>query len=130
MAVVVDEWGGTAGIVTLEDVFEEIVGELRVEGEARAKPVVPLGEGAYRVAGSLSVRDWNEQFGLAFVPKEFETVGGLVTAFLGRIPRVGDEVRVSELIITVAEVRGRRVLEVDMRAAPEAERAAAGGNGS
>lgn len=113
-AVVVDEWGGTAGLVTIEDVFEEIVGELRVEGEARSKPVVPLGEGRYRVAGNLSVRDWNERFGHQIVPREFETVGGMVTASLGRIPRKGDRVVQGNLVCEVHEVRGRRVLAVDL----------------
>ena len=117
-AVVVDEWGGTAGIVTIENVFEEIVGELRVEGEARSKPVVPLGEGRYRVAGSLSVRDWNERFGHQIVPKEFETVGGMVTALLGRIPRRGDSVRLGNLRCEVYEVRGRRVQSVDLSVVP------------
>jgi CBS domain containing-hemolysin-like protein len=114
IALVVDEWGGTAGLVSIEDVFEEIVGELRVEGEGRAKPVVPLGEGHFRVAGNLSVRDWNEAFGFNFVPNEFETVGGFVTAHLARIPRTGDRVQLGALVIEVHEVRGRRVLDVDM----------------
>jgi CBS domain containing-hemolysin-like protein len=113
-AVVVDEWGGTAGVVTIEDVFEEIVGELRVEGEEREKPVVPLGEGRFRVAGGLSIRDWNDEFGARVVPTEFETVGGFVTALLGRIPRAGDRVRSGELVCEVHEVSGRRVRQVDM----------------
>jgi len=114
VALVVDEWGGTAGFVSLEDVFEEIVGDLRIEGEGREKPVIPLGEGHFRVAGNLSVRDWNEVFGFNFVPNEFETVGGFVTTQLARIPRSGDEVRLGALVIEVHEVRGRRVLDVDM----------------
>jgi putative hemolysin len=113
-AVVVDEWGGTAGYVTAEDVFEEIVGDLRVEGESRVPTVVPLGEGRYRVSGALSIRDWNEAFGLRVVPTEYETVGGFVTALLGRIPRAGDDVRVGELKMEVHEVRGRRVATVDI----------------
>jgi CBS domain containing-hemolysin-like protein len=113
-AVVVDEWGGTAGIVTVEDVFEEIVGELRVEGEQRERPVVPLGEGRFRVAGALSIRDWNDEFGFEVVPTEYETVGGFVTALLGRIPKAGDVARAGELVFEVSEVRGRRVLAVDM----------------
>ncbi|MFT5288965.1 MAG: putative hemolysin [Planctomycetota bacterium] len=113
-AVVVDEWGGTAGYVTAEQVFEEIVGELRTEDEVRVPALVPLGENRYRVAGGLSVRDWNDSFGLRIVPHEFETVGGLVTARLGRIPRVGDEVLVENLHLEVSEVRGRRVLTVDI----------------
>jgi magnesium and cobalt transporter len=114
-AVCVDEWGGTAGYVTVEDVFEELVGELRVEGEAREVEVVPLGEGAYRVPGSLSIRDWNDRFGMRVVPTEFETVGGLVTALLGRIPRSGDEVAYGHLELEVGEVRGRRVDWVRLR---------------
>ncbi len=113
-AVVVDEWGGTAGTVTVENVFEEIVGDLRAEGEIHAPSVVPLGDGRYRVAGGLSIREWNEAFGLRVVPTEFETVGGFVTALLGRIPRAGDRVRVEELEMEVHEVRGRRVLTVDI----------------
>jgi CBS domain containing-hemolysin-like protein len=113
-AIVVDEWGGTAGIVTVEDIFEELVGELRTEGEEREPPVIPLGEGRFRVAGSLTIRDWNVQFGQRVVPTEFETVGGMVTALLGRIPRVGDRIRVGPLVCEVTDVRGRRVVSVDM----------------
>jgi putative hemolysin len=120
-AVVVDEWGGTAGIVTIENVFEEIVGELRVEGEARETPVVPLGEGRFRVAGALSIRDWNDEFGFQVVPNEFETVGGFVTALLGRIPKAGDETHAGALVFEVHEVRGRRILSVDMYVRTEEE---------
>ncbi len=122
-AVVVDEWGGTAGVVTIEDVFEEIVGELRVEGEQRERPVVPLGEGRFRVSGALSIRDWNDEFGFQVVPIEFETVGGFVTALLGRIPKAGDEARVGTLVFDVHEVRGRRVMSVDMYVERELEEA-------
>ena len=113
-AVVVDEWGGTAGFVTAEDVFEEIVGDLRTENEARVPAVVPLGEGRFRVSGGLPIRDWNERFGLEVVPRDFETVGGFVTALLGRIPRTGDVVVSGELEMLVHEVRGRRVMTVDI----------------
>ncbi len=120
-AVVVDEWGGTAGYVTAEHVFEEIVGDLRNEGEEWVPAVVPLGMGRFRVSGSLSIRDWNEVFGQEVVPKEFETVGGLVTALLGRIPRAGDEVRVGALEMQVHEVRDRRVVTVDISLARREE---------
>ena len=113
-AVVVDEYGGTAGLVTIEHLFEELVGDLRVEGEQSEVPVVALGSGRFRVSGSLSIRDWNEQFGREVVPAGFETVGGFVTALLGRIPRAGDRVRHAGLVTQVHEVRGRRVLSVDM----------------
>ena len=118
-AIVVDEWGGTAGIVTVEDIFEELVGELRTEGEEREKPVIPLGEGRFRVAGNLAIRDWNWHFGQSVVPTEFETVGGMVTALLGRIPRVGDRVEVGRLVCEVSDARGRRVVAVDLHVSTE-----------
>ncbi|MEZ6013682.1 MAG: hemolysin family protein [Planctomycetota bacterium] len=109
-AVVVDEWGGTAGVITLEDVFEALVGELLVEGEEKEVEVVPIGERTYRVSGSLSVRDWNDWLGFEIVPNAFETVGGYVTAMLGRIPRRGDRVPLrGGLECEVDEVRGRRL---------------------
>jgi putative hemolysin len=120
-AIVVDEYGGTTGFVTLEHVFEEIVGDLRVEGERAEPPVVKLEDGRFRIAGSLSIRDWNEQFGRAIVPEGFETVGGLVTALLGRIPKTGDVVRLGGLVARVHDVRGRRVRSVDMSIEEAAE---------
>ena len=120
-AVVVDEWGGTAGAVTIEDVFEEIVGDLRIEGEGEDRPVVQLEDGRFRVSGSLSIRDWNERFNLDVVPEGYETVGGLITALLGRIPRAGDRVRMRDLVWQVREVRGRRVASADMYLEREAE---------
>ena len=109
-AVVVDEWGGTAGVVTLEDVFEVLVGDLLVEGEEKEVEVVPIGERTYRVSGALALRDWNEWLGFEIVPNAFETVGGYVTAMLGRIPRRGDRVPLrGGLECEVDEVRGRRV---------------------
>jgi len=108
-AVCVDEWGGTAGTVTIEDVVEEIVGDLRTEGEQPDNLIERLSEGEYKVSGALSVRDWNDRFGSEVVPSEFETVGGLVTALLGHIPKPGDEVEYGALRMQVASVDGRRV---------------------
>ena len=114
-AVVVDEWGGTSGVVTIEDIFEELVGDLRTEGETGDRPVVPIGEGRFRVSGGLSIRDWNERFGANVVPGEFDTVGGLVIFQLGRIPRPGDQVALgSGLLCEVHEVRERRITTLDI----------------
>lgn len=113
-AVVVDEYGGTAGLVTIEDVFEQILGDLRVEDEEEPPLVTALEGGRFRVAGALSIRDWNERFGFTVVPSGFQTLGGFVTALLGRIPRAGDRVRYGALVCRVHEVRGRRVKSVDV----------------
>ena len=115
-AVVVDEWGGTAGVVTLEDVFEELVGELRVEDEEKIQEIVDVGEGRFRVSGALSVREWNEAFNVDVVPAAFETVGGFVSAALGRLPRAGDEVHLGAgLVGVVDEVRGHRVVTLTLQ---------------
>lgn len=118
-AVVVDEWGGTAGFVTAEEIFATLVGTSGSEGSPEVKAVERLEDGRYRVAGGLSVRDWNEAFGQSVVPREFETVGGLVTALLGRIPRTGDEARLPGLSLVVSGMRGRRVATVDIGLAVE-----------
>ncbi len=111
-AVAIDEWGGTAGLVTVESIFEEVVGDLRVEGEHAIKPVVALGDGRFEVDGSISIRDWNEMFGARVVSREFETLGGFVAALLGRLARNGDVVRSGPLVFEVVQVKRRRVIRV------------------
>jgi putative hemolysin len=113
-AVVLDEWGGTAGLVTIEDIFEAIVGDLRVEGEREESPVTALPDGGFRIAGWLSIRDWNDLFGHRVVATEFETVAGFVTVLLGRIPRVGDEARAGPFVFRVHSLRGRRIEVLDI----------------
>jgi CBS domain containing-hemolysin-like protein len=126
-AVVVDEWGGTAGLVSIEDVFEAIVGDVRVEGEVAQESVMPIGNGRFLVSGNLSVRDWNELFGHRVVPNAFETVGGLVAALFGKIPRVGDRVAAGGLEFEVRSMARRRVTGVEISVAPRG--GAAGGAG-
>jgi putative hemolysin len=114
-AVVVDEWGGTAGMVTVESIFEEFVGDLRVEGELAERAVAPLSDGSFEVDGGLSIREWNEFFGGRVAPREFETLGGLVSALLGRIPRTGDRVSSGPLEFEVLSTRRRRVGRVRVK---------------
>jgi CBS domain containing-hemolysin-like protein len=111
LAVVVDEYGGTAGLVTLKDVLERLVGDLDMDeapGEGEAIPARSLGDGRWQVNGRLAVRDWAEAFGQRRVPEEVVTVGGLITAKLGRIPHVGDTVSLGNLRLEVQSMdRGR-----------------------
>ena len=127
-AVVVDEWGGTAGLVTIEDVFESIVGDLRVEGEREERPIEALPDGGFRVAGWLSIRDWNELFGHRVVATEFATVAGFVTVLLGHIPRAGEEVRSGPFLFRVHAVRGRRIEVLDIFLSPLHAESAPGGS--
>jgi CBS domain containing-hemolysin-like protein len=89
VAVVVDEYGGTAGLVTIEDILEEIVGEITDEYDQELPPVQELGDGRYRVTSRLDIGDLGELYGLALDDEDVETVGGLLAKFLGRVPIPG-----------------------------------------
>jgi putative hemolysin len=112
LAVVVDEYGGTAGIVTLEDLIEELVGEIHDEYDAAPEPQLPGGPA--EVDGLLNLTDLAERAGLPLPPGPYETLGGFLMARLGKLPAVGDEVRVDGWCLTVAELDGRRVARVSL----------------
>jgi CBS domain containing-hemolysin-like protein len=119
MAIVVDEYGGTAGLVTIEDLLEEIVGEIQDEYDTEEPLVQELGNGEFLCDARLSVDDAAETVGLQLPEGDFDTLGGFVYARLGSIPRVGDEVVVGRHTISVASVHGLRLGKLRVRAAPE-----------
>jgi len=110
MVVVLDEHGGTAGIVTLEDLFEEVVGEIS-ESPTEAPPFYRDAGGRLRVPGTMRVDEVGQQFDLDLEHEEVESVSGLVLTLLGRTPRVGDSVRYERLRFEVVKVKGRGVDE-------------------
>ncbi len=112
MAIVVDEYGGTAGLVTLEDILEEIVGEIRDEYDAEERMFRKLDENAYLVNGKLDIDDLSDLLGAEIVGEGFETVGGLIYQALGRIPHQGEEVVVDDVRFIVSKVIGRRIVRV------------------
>lgn len=114
MALVVDEHGGTAGIVSLEDLFEEVVGEIE-EGQPSRRAVEPLEDGSVRVAGTLRLDELGQHFGLELGHEEVESVGGLILAQLDRIPAVGDVVEYEGLAFDVMTLSGRGVEAVRVR---------------
>ncbi|HUE76891.1 MAG TPA: hemolysin family protein [Longimicrobiales bacterium] len=109
MAIVLDEYGGTAGIVTLEDLIEEIVGEIQDEHEVEPRPFEETPEGETRFDGAVPVADVNERFDLSLPEEDYDTAGGFVFGTLGRVPDVGDEVAVPEGALRVVAMDGRRV---------------------
>jgi CBS domain containing-hemolysin-like protein len=111
LAVVIDEYGSVAGIVTLEDLLEEIVGEIRDEHED-ASEIVPDGKGAYMIRGTVDIDRLHDLFDLRAGPKDATTVGGLVSAIVGRIPQPGEIIEEDGLRFEVLESTDRRIEKV------------------
>jgi CBS domain containing-hemolysin-like protein len=115
LAIVLDEYGGTAGLVTMEDLLEEIVGPIYDEHDPqdRAGP----DEGAPRLDGSLPISDFNSQYAASLDDTDYTTVGGYIFGLLGRLPRVGDRVTIGPFTFEVTEMDGRRVKTVRLHTA-------------
>jgi CBS domain containing-hemolysin-like protein len=127
MAIVVDEYGGTSGLVTLEDVIEEIVGEIQDEFDRETPTIVETPEGLV-FDGLCLIDDVGERLGVALPESgDVSTLGGFVTALVGRIPRQGDKVVCDGYEFRVIEIRGRRVTKVLATRRPEPQAGAAGG---
>lgn len=122
MAVVIDGWGSFEGIVTLEDVLEEIVGEIRDEFDEEEPAVRKLADGSYSLKGGARLRELGDALGPGFEAEGFDTVGGLVLGLLGRPPEAGDEVRVGERSLRVEGVDDLRVERVTVREEPGVSR--------
>jgi putative hemolysin len=114
MAVVVDEYGATAGIVTLEDLLEEIVGDIEDEFDLPDESVERLDERRVRISGSFTIDDFNEQFGTELDDEDFHTVAGYVFGHLGRAAEAGDEIHDNGLHFTVLETSGSRILRLEV----------------
>ena len=116
MAIVVDEYGGVSGIVTVEDLLEEIVGEISDEHEDEREPVSRTGEHAFSVSGKANIAVIRDLFGRGPEEEEFTTVGGFLSSRLGHIPKPGETHRESDLCFTVEEADRRRVYRVKIEA--------------
>ena len=100
-AIVVDEYGGTAGLVTIEDLLEEIVGEIRDEYDVESEPVVDEGQGQLVFSGKVDVDEIAQRLGVEIKREGFETVGGYLLSRLGRVPTVGERFEVDGLAVDV-----------------------------
>jgi putative hemolysin len=120
MAIVVDEYGGTAGLLTVEDLLEEIVGEIRDEYDVESETVIDEGAGTFTFSGKVSVDEVRERLGVEIEREGFETVGGFLLSHLGRMPYVGETVEIGDLVFEVLEVERRRIskMRVHRRAEP------------
>ena len=114
-AIVVDEYGGTAGLVTIEDLLEEIVGEIRDEYDVEVEPIVDEGNGVFVFSGKVDIDDMAERLGVDIEREGFETVGGFILARAGGVPPPGETLEVEGLHIEVLEAERRRVNKVRVR---------------
>jgi CBS domain containing-hemolysin-like protein len=121
LALVIDEYGSLAGIVTLEDLIEEIVGEIDDEHDRPEQPLEHLGDNHIRVDGKFGVEELNERFDLDLPLDDYQTIGGVVFGLLGQAPNEGDVVRWNGIRMEVVETDGPRIVHVDiiMRDAPD-----------
>jgi magnesium and cobalt transporter len=119
MAVVVDEYGGTAGLVTIEDIIEEIVGEIADEHEEEEPTIVDVGDGEYLVNGLLRVETLQERLGTELSDENYETVAGLIFTTLGRVPNAGAVVTKNGWKFTVDRADRKRIYRVKVQRDPE-----------
>jgi CBS domain containing-hemolysin-like protein len=120
MAIVIDEWGSVEGLITIEDVLEEIVGEIQDEFDEGEAAIEEIGDGVYAVDGRIPITEVNEYFGLDLPHEDFDTIGGYVLGTLGRPPEPGDTVEADGVTLHVKSVDGPRVSMLTLRREPEA----------
>ena len=116
LAVVLDEYGGTAGLVTMEDLLEEIVGDIFDEHDVAV--VAETAEGAPILEGGMAISEFNARFDVSLDDTDYTTIGGYVFGELGRLPRPGDRVTAEEIVLEVASMDGRRVDQLRIISAP------------
>jgi len=120
LAIVVDEFGGTTGVVTLDNVLEELVGDIQDEFDKEAPELRKLSEDEFDVEGSLGLYELKDLVGLELESEDVSTVGGYVTAQIGHLPHVGEQTRIEAYVVTIKETDGRRVGKVHFKRQPGA----------
>jgi CBS domain containing-hemolysin-like protein len=115
LALVVDEYGSLVGLITVEDLLEELFGEIAQEFRVEERLWEKSGPGVYRLKASLSLMDCNEALELELPSEEFDTIGGLVLNLFGELPREGDRVTFQNLTFKVVKMKGTRILEVEVK---------------
>ena len=119
LAIIIDEWGSIEGLITIEDILEEIVGEIRDEFDEEEPAIQERPDGSHIMDGRSPIQLVNDALDTNFESPDFDTIGGVVLGHLGRAPKVGDEVRLDGHVLRVEETDGPRVAQIAARATPE-----------
>ncbi|PLX90423.1 MAG: HlyC/CorC family transporter [Desulfuromonas sp.] len=115
IAIVIDEYGGTSGLVTIEDLIEEIVGEILDEYDLEEEWLIPQEDGSVLVDGRLAIEEFEEYFGLEVEREKFDTVGGYLVEHLGHVPNVGEKFQINGLVIQVVLADQRAIRQLSIR---------------
>ena len=121
LAIVVDEYGGTVGMVTLENVLEEIVGDIQDEFDTEKEEFRKINENEFAVDGALGLYELRDLAGLELESADVSTIGGYVTHLLGHLPKQGEQVRIENYLVTISHTDGRRVGQLHFRKVSDAE---------
>ncbi|MCX8122906.1 MAG: hemolysin family protein [Spirochaetes bacterium] len=120
LAIVVDEYGGVAGIVTLEDILEEIVGEIRDEFDEDETPEIQnISKNSWEVDSRLSISDFNEHTGCQLPDQEFDTIGGFVFDLFGKIPKKDEQIKYSNISFKIKDIKGTRIGRIIVTVTPQ-----------
>jgi CBS domain containing-hemolysin-like protein len=125
LAIVVDEYGGTVGMVTLENVLEEIVGDIQDEFDTEKAEFRKINENEFSIDGAVGLYELRDLAGLELESSDVSTIGGYVTHLLGHLPKQGEQVRIDSYLVTISQTDGRRVGQLHFRKLTEAESARA-----
>ena len=123
LAVVVDEYGGTVGIVSLDNVLEEIVGDIQDEFDTDQKEYRHINENEFVVDGTLGLYEFRDLAGLELESSDVSTIGGYVTHLIGHLPKQGEQTRIEDYVVTITQTDGRRILKLNFKKAAEVKKA-------
>ena len=115
MAIVLDEYGGTAGLVTMEDIIEEIIGDIHDEYDVEEESITRIDQQTILVDGQLDIEDLEDYLDTKLPEGEFETVGGLITDLMGRVPAENETIKVGNLVMTIMSADERKINQIEIK---------------